>query len=126
MKIHTPPMTFGPGGEEFWAEQVRVNDDPYGGGILRYASEWATRMEARLAARPDEPFGDMAKETSHEADDEGITGFMYGAAVAVLSKVWVHGEKLRRWHNKDTQIGNEGDKANETGGVLNPALLNLG
>ena len=35
-------------------------------------------------------------------------------------------DRLRRWHNKATQIGTEGDKANETGGVLNPALLTIG
>jgi len=33
---------------------------------------------------------------------------------------------LRRWHNKENQIGTEGDKANESGGVLNPALLSIG
>jgi hypothetical protein len=36
------------------------------------------------------------------------------------------GEELRRWHNKDVQIGDEGEKANETpGAVLNPALLTI-
>jgi hypothetical protein len=83
-------------------------------------------MEARMTARPDESFADMAKETSHEADDEGITGFMYGCAVSILVGCWIHGEKLRRWHNKDTQLGNEGDEANEKpGAVLNPALLTI-
>lgn len=33
--------------------------------------------------------------------------------------------KLRRWHNKDIQLGTEGDAANESGGVLNPALLHI-
>jgi len=51
---------------------------------------------------------------------------MYGCAVVILSKCWEHGEALRRWHNKDTQIGDEGDRANESGGVLNPALLSIG
>ena len=44
----------------------------------------------------------------------------------MLAQCWVHGEALRRWHNRDTQIGTEGDKANESGGVLNPALLTIG
>ena len=48
----------------------------------------------------------------------------YGA-VSTLSKVWEHGEELRRWSNLDLQIGNEGEKANESGGTLNPALLNV-
>jgi len=50
---------------------------------------------------------------------------MYGASVSVLAKCWEHGEQLRRWHNLKTQLGNEGEKANEKGGVLNPALLNI-
>jgi len=69
---------------------------------------------------------DCADTASHLADSEGITGFMYGCAVAILAKVWVHGEALRRWHNLKTQLRDEGEKANESGGVLNPALLNLG
>ena len=56
----------------------------------------------------------------------GITGFQYGWAVAQLAHHWTHGEALRRWHNRATQIGTEGDKANETGGTLNPALLSIG
>jgi len=40
--------------------------------------------------------------------------------------VWAHGEALRLWHNLKYQLRDEGEKANETGGVLNPALLNLG
>jgi hypothetical protein len=66
-----------------------------------------------------------ASACSQAADDEGITGFMYGCAVGCLARAWVYGEALRRWHNKDTQIGTEGDKANASGGVLNPALLNI-
>jgi hypothetical protein len=49
-----------------------------------------------------------------------------GCAVSILSHFWKHGEELRRWHKIDTQIGDVGDKANESGGVLNPALLNIG
>ena len=51
---------------------------------------------------------------------------MYGWAVAQIARVWAHGEALRRWHNLDTQIGNEGERANASGGTLNPALLNVG
>lgn len=69
---------------------------------------------------------DTADRSSHTADYDGITGFMYGAAVSVLSGVWKHGEGLRRWHNLKTQIGNEGEKANAKGTVLNPAILDVG
>ena len=72
------------------------------------------------------PLEKCADPDSHEADTEGITGFMYGCAVGALARFWVHGEALRKWHNLKTQLGHEGEKANETGGVLNPALLNIG
>jgi hypothetical protein len=46
-------------------------------------------------------------------------------AVQILSEGWVHGEELRQWHNLDTQIRDEGEKANREGGVLNPTLLSI-
>jgi hypothetical protein len=110
--------------QETWEKGKANNQDPYGSGIYRYAERWADMMEERMAQGAQ--LADIAKATSHEADDEGITGFMYGAAVSTLSHVWEHGEELRRWHNLDTQIKDEGERANESGGVLNPALLNIG
>ncbi|HEU4345753.1 MAG TPA: hypothetical protein VFU31_29745 [Candidatus Binatia bacterium] len=107
-----------------WDEAVKVNTDDYGSCGIRYAARWANYMEREMASG--HALEDIAKRTSDEADKEGITGFMYGCAVSILSQVWKHGEALRRWHNLDTQIGDEGEKANETGGVLNPALLNIG
>lgn len=107
-----------------WKEAQEANSDGYGGAVLSFAERWARLMEGRI--KNGEKLPDIADECSSLADQEGITGFMYGCAVGVLSQVWVHGEDLRRWHNKDTQIGDEGDKANESGGVLNPAVLSVG
>ena len=59
----------------------------------------------------------IAGRASHDADVNGITGFMYGCAVNVLSQVWKYGEELRVWHNK--QYGHEGD------GIVNPAVLTV-
>ena len=110
--------------EAKWNESVETNNDPYGSGVTRYAARWANYMDARIANG--EQLSDIADDASREADKEGITGFMYGCAVSILSQVWKHGEELRRWHNKKTQIHNEGDAANETGGVLNPAIMTIG
>jgi hypothetical protein len=109
---------------EGWGKAKAANSDPYGGAVMTYADRWARMMEARMAKG--ERIADIADECSHLADEEGITGFMYGAAVSTLARVWKHGEALRMWHNLKTQIGTEGEKANESGGVLNPALLNIG
>ena len=109
--------------EAGWNEFVKNNSDPYGGACVSYAKRWAEMMEKRI--NEGESINDIAQECSRKADVEGITGFMYGAAVSMLSMCWQYGEELRRWHNIETQIGNEGEKANESGGVLNPALLNV-
>ena len=107
------------------------NSDPYGAGVYRFLERWANRMEERIpegstSAEVTRIIVDHANADCSEADDEGITGFMYGCAVSVLAKCWIHGEQLRRWHNKDVQIGTEGERANESGGVLNPAILSIG
>lgn len=106
------------------ANDANPPSEPYGHRVITYAEDWANFMEREMAAG--HSLEDCAERTSHEADTDGITGFMYGAAVSVLSYVWAHGEALRRWHNLKTQIGTEGERANESGGVLNPALLNIG
>ncbi|MFA7101421.1 MAG: hypothetical protein WC196_06835 [Bacilli bacterium] len=107
-----------------WDKYVKANTDEYGKAILDYAERWANLLESSL--KKGEKLEDIADKLSHKADTDGITGFMYGAAVQVLAHCWKYGEELRVWHNLKTQIGNEGEKANKTGGVLNPALLSVG
>lgn len=117
--------------EADYAEYKRINaDGGYSARVVSYGEDWAKLMEARIPAGATEPqivriIVDHAQADSHTADTDGITGFMYGAAVAGLAKFWEYGEPLRRWHNKEIQIGDEGDRANESGGVLNPALMNI-
>ncbi len=110
--------------EEGWKKAVAANVDSYGGGIISFAERWARLMEGRMANG--EVLEVCAAETASLADNEGVTGFMYGCAVSILAKVWVHSEQLRRWHNLKIQIGHEGERANESGGTLNPALLRIG
>ena len=108
--------------EKGWKKAVATNTDGYGGGVISFAERWARLMEGRMAN------GDTLEACADEVSslaNNGITGFMYGCAVSILSQVWVHGEQLRRWHNLKTQIGHEGEKANASGGVLNPALLSV-
>ena len=108
----------------FWLKGRFVNrKDFYGTGIYTYAKDWATLMEARI--EQGETIEDMADVTRHEADTDGITGFMYGVSVSILSQCWKHGEELRQWHNLKIQLGDEGEKANREGGVLNPALMSV-
>jgi len=108
---------------EAWDTWRDNNQDGYGKAIMDYAERWADLMEAQLALGI--KLENCAKQTSYDADTDGITGFMYGAAVSVLAQCWKYGEQLRRWHNLDIQIHNEGELANEKGTVLNPALMTI-
>ena len=107
-----------------WQKWKKNNSDGYGAAIIAYAERWARLMQLRMVNG--ENLESVASDASHEADIDGITGFMYGAAVSVLASCWTHGEALRKWHNLETQIGTEGEAANEGKGVLNPALLSIG
>ena len=110
--------------EQEYVKYVENNsEDEYCKGIVDYGALWAKLMEDRLAQGVS--IEECADNTSHDADTDGITGFMYGCAVSALAHFWKHGEALRQWHNLKTQIGDEGEKANKSGGVLNPALLTI-
>jgi hypothetical protein len=109
--------------QQLWDEGLAINQDSYGQIIYRYAERWANAMEEQLAAGED--LSAIAQKTSHTADVEDITMLMYGAAVGILAQCWLHGEALRRWHNIYTQTRDEGERANESGGVLNPAILTI-
>jgi hypothetical protein len=114
--------------EAQWKVGLANNTDSYGRCVFLFAEAWANMMEAEMGDDPAAHIKGKAKDLSHVASEGcgGITGFMYGAAVSILSQAWIHGEALRLWHNLDTQIGTEGERANESGGVLNPALLCVG
>lgn len=120
------------GKEADYAEYVRKNSgDGYSKGVVDFGEAWAKLMEERIPAEATSAqvtriLVDHADADSHAADTDGITGFMYGCAVSALANFWIHGEELRRWHNLKTQIRDEGEKANESGTVLNPALLKIG
>lgn len=107
-----------------WAEYVNNNSsDPYSGAGVRFAERWANLMEEYMENGT--PLKDCAKKASREANTEGITGFLYGCAVSILADVWEYGEELREWHNLDTQIGDEGEKANKEGKVLVPTIITV-
>lgn len=102
--------------EEGWNLCKENNQGPYGGRVVRYAEEWARLMQARM--EQGETVASCADELSHLADDDGITGFMYGAAVSILAKAWKHGEELRTWHN--AKYG-----APDAKGTVNPAIVTI-
>lgn len=100
------------------------NCDGYSRAVFDYAEKWARAMEKEMEGG--KRLEDVAKNLSHTiADEFGLTGFQYGCVVSILAQCWIHGEQLRRWHNIDCQIKDEGERANEKGTVLNPAIMNI-
>lgn len=109
------------GKEQDYKNWYDKNSDPYGRACFTYAERWAEMLETAIENSEDDPekvITDNADKLSHEADAEGITGFMYGMAVSILSQCWYYGETLRKWHNKEYNYKGEG--------VANPAVLTIG
>jgi hypothetical protein len=100
---------------EGWNKSREANTDPYGKAALDYAEGWAKLMQFEISKG--NKLVSIAEKTSHELGFMGITGFMYGCAVNLLSQCWIYGEELRKWHNKE--YGHEGV------GVVNPAVLTI-
>lgn len=103
---------------KIWENFVEVNSkDDYSVCVVRYAEYWAKYMQYLMAKHDGVKVAQIADKASRDADIDGVTGFMYGCAVNVLSQVWKYGEELRKWHNKEYDY--EGD------GVVNPAVLTV-
>jgi hypothetical protein len=105
-----------------WKSWEVANQDPYGKCCVDVARQVMKILD-------EEPGDFDTHKIICRADNEinagGITGFMAGCVAEMISQVHSHGEEFRRKWNKDNQIKDEGDKANESVGVLNPALLTI-
>ena len=96
---------------------IKINSkDFYSLGTINYLKRWADLMEKEIENGA--KVADIADKTSHIADTEGITGYMYSCAVSALSHFWEYGEELRKWHNK--KYNHDGE------GVVNPAVITVG
>lgn len=125
MKIHNPPMTFiNDEAKALWEKGLENNQDPYGLGCYRYASELATQAENEIK-KGKALNAELFERVSGSADTEGITGFMYGVAISLLCHAWVHGKALAAWHNGNYMEKEKADEAAERGQVVNPAILNF-
>jgi len=99
-----------------WQKCQDNNQDDYRKAINEFAERWANLMEKKMA--DGETLHEIAMQTSHETDTDGITGFMFGAAVNTLAEVPEHGEALRQWHNAVYEY--------EGKGIVNPTTLYVG
>lgn len=108
--------------QEGWDRSVEVNSDPYGKACVDVARRVMELLDQG------EPMN--CRKLITDADEQikagGITGFMAGCVAQMVSCLHSRGEEFRRSWNTGNQIGTEGDRANDSGGVLNPALLQVG
>lgn len=109
-------LTVKPGLEEAWEKSVAKNQDIYGHGVVEATSLVGAALDDQATS---------PEQAMKACYDLGLTGFMAGCMAGWIAHFHPRGEEFRRWWNKDNQIGTEGDKANESGGVLNPALLSV-
>jgi hypothetical protein len=107
--------------ESAWNDWVEKNTDPYGKCCVDVARRV---MEILDDGQPFDTYNIIC-QADNDINAGGITGFMAGCVASMISVCHERGEEFRRQWNNDNQIGNEGDKANDSGGVLNPALLNI-
>lgn len=112
------------GKEEEYQRYRDINSkDEYSKGVLDFTDRWVDLMEKGLSEGL--LLENIARDCASKANTEGITEFMYGCAARALSYFWEHGEVFRRWYNLSVQIRNEGERANKTGGTLNPAIIKI-
>ena len=104
-----------------WKKAVEINDDPYGKACV----DVARRVMKLLDKQQDFDTHKIICKADKDVEAGGITGFMAGCVASMVSKVHSRGDEFRRKWNTDNQIKDEGEKANETGDVLNPALLTI-
>ena len=77
-----------------WDKVIEINSkDGYSNATVAYAIKWANLMEKEM-----EKWNELTKEivsrTSHDADEEGVTGFMANCAFGLIKQFWLYREKL--------------------------------
>jgi hypothetical protein len=110
--------------QEEYAKYVELNSrDGYSKAVVSFGEAWANLMEELIALGRE--VKDIAEAASHEADTDGITGYMYGTATSALSHFWIHGDALRAWHNRKYVPEEQAASADESGAVVNPAIVTI-
>jgi|GEM_PF-853326 hypothetical protein len=98
-----------------WENCKRLNSgESYSRAIIRYTILWVQYMEY-LTKKYGMEMSEIWDRCSDLANVDGVTGFMYGAAASIISRVWQSGEEFRKCYNS---------KWNYSGaGTVNPAML---
>jgi len=99
-----------------WDKSKARNRDPYGNAVVIVTEKVGEALDKGLSPEKAEKKG---------IKDSDITGFQAGCVAQWISRFHPRGEEFRKWWNLRHQIQNEGEEANKSGAVLNPAILNI-
>ncbi len=85
-----------------WAHYKENRGKQYSKDVYAFAERWADKMEEQMHQGKNIP--DSALQTSIEADTCDITKdlCLITIAVGILNKVWVHGNRLAKWHRSES------------------------
>jgi len=98
-----------------------INGDERQEAIRHVAERWAKLMQHDVDKKG-RTLGQVAEKTYLLANDQELTGYMYGDVIFILCTTWKYGEQLRKWHNPQFDLTGEADR----GGVKNPSSLICG
>lgn len=107
-----------------WENWVKINNDPYGKTCVDVARRVMELLDEHHESAPLDTYALISK-AENENGAGGITGFMAGYVAQMVSRCHSRGEEFRRAWNLDNQIHEEGKEINESGGVINPAILTI-
>lgn len=90
--------------------------DGYSKAVVDYGEQWMAVMERDLSSGA-EITPEFVIAASHEADTDGVTGYMSGAAASAITHFWRHGDAFREAYNKHWGVDSNAQ------GTVNPAIL---
>lgn len=89
------------GQEKIYQNWLDNNQDGYGNACFRYADTWATLLEAKMSGQS--LTKEIIEQVSTDADTEGITGFMFGAAKSILINCWEYGHLIEYFYTENVE-----------------------
>lgn len=104
--------------QDLWNNQVKINDDPYGGACIKVAKRVMEILDETEVFDPH----DIINQADRESKAGGITGFMAGSVAQIVSECHSRGEEFRKaWNGDVGKVTGQEDSE----GVLNPALVEI-
>ncbi|MGD8786211.1 MAG: hypothetical protein PVJ60_02210 [Phycisphaerales bacterium] len=103
--------------KELWDNQVKINNDPYGGACIKVARRVMELLDELKEFDPNE----LINRADHESKAGGITGFMAGCVVQIVGACHSRGNEFRMAWNAGYGVPEKESR----GGTVNPAVITI-